>query len=65
MSDTKKELQITLRQTARDVLTMAANGGMPDTYWHTDSRIQRACKVLGIGPNEARAWAYENMVDNS
>lgn len=59
-----QELQIMLRQASRDVLTMAANGGMPDTYWHTDSRIQRACNVLGIGPNEARAWAEEHKVVN-
>lgn len=64
MSDAERELQITLRQAARDVLTMAANGGMPATFWHTDIRIQRACTVLDIGSGEARAWAYEHMVVN-
>ena len=44
-------------QLARDVLTMAASGGMPDTYWHSDTRISRACEVLGITPDQAREMA--------
>lgn len=64
MNDAERELQTNLRQAARDVLTMAANGDMPDTYWHTDSRIQRACKVLGIRSDEARTWAEEHKVVN-
>lgn len=55
----------TTRQLARDVLTMAANGGMPDTYWHTDSRIKRACNVLGWSIIDAREWAETHKVDNS
>jgi hypothetical protein len=43
---------------AADVLTMAYVGGMPDSYWHTDPRIKRACEVLGIETGEsARAFA--------
>jgi hypothetical protein len=41
-------------QLARDVIALAQVGGMPDTYWLTDSRISRACAVLGITPEEAR-----------
>lgn len=44
---------------AMDVLTMAYFGGMPDTYWHTDSRILRACRVLGIEVQQAKAFAEE------
>lgn len=47
MTDTEKQL-------ARDVLTMAVHGGMPDTYFQTDSRIARACEVLGIDQATAR-----------
>jgi len=55
----------TMRQLAKDVLTMAANGGMPDTYWHSDNRIKRARNVLGWDVVRAREWAYEHRVDNS
>lgn len=41
-------------QLARDVLSMAATGGMPDSFWLTDTRIERACAVLGLSPAEAR-----------
>lgn len=44
-------------QAAKDVLTMAASGGMPDTFWQTDSRISRACAVLQVSPECARRWA--------
>jgi hypothetical protein len=39
---------------AKDVLTMAGLGSMPDSYWLTDRRILRACRVLGITPEKAR-----------
>lgn len=45
---------------ARNVLSIAASGGMPDTFWQTDSRILSACKVLSLTPTEAREWAEEN-----
>ena len=45
------------RQLAQDVLIVAFLGGMPGTYWHTDSRIERACDALGWTPTEAREWA--------
>jgi len=41
-------------QLARDIIALAQVGGMPDTYWLSDSRISRACAVLGITPEEAR-----------
>lgn len=44
-----------LRHLAQDVIAMAQAGGMPDTYWQTDRRIARACEVLGITPEVARA----------
>lgn len=46
-----------LKETAKDVLVLAALGGMPDTYWQTDRRIKRACNVLGWTPEKARRWA--------
>jgi hypothetical protein len=48
-------------QLARDVLTMAANGHMPDTYWLSDTRISRAAKVLGLSNEDAREWAQEEV----
>jgi hypothetical protein len=48
-------------QLARDVLTMAANGHMPDTYWLSDSRISRAAKVLGLSNEDAREWAQQEI----
>jgi hypothetical protein len=50
-------MDITKEDLARDVLMMAALGGMPDTYWHSDVRIKRACTVLGYTPDAARQWA--------
>lgn len=52
-------------QLAKDVLTMAVNGGMPATYWLTDSRVLRACEVLGIEPGSvaqelADKWLCEH-----
>lgn len=41
------------RELAADALALAQMGGMPDSFWLTDSRIARACQVLGIGPQEA------------
>jgi hypothetical protein len=34
-------------QLARDVLRLAEDAGMPDSYWTTDSRTRRAVAVLG------------------
>jgi hypothetical protein len=48
---------------ARAVLTMAAAGGMPDTFWHTDSRIALACQTLGWDPDHARDWAYDAVAE--
>ena len=42
---------------AKDVLTMAANGGMPESFWYTDERIARAALVLGWSPMECYHWA--------
>lgn len=42
------------KQLAQDVISMAQSGGMPDSWWLTDTRIARACKVLGITPEKAR-----------
>lgn len=49
-------------QTARDVLTMAADGGTPDTFWQTDARILRAADYLMIEVDAAREWAQANCV---
>lgn len=44
---------------AEAVLTMAANGAMPDSFWLTDERIALAAKTLELTPEEARDWARE------
>lgn len=56
MTETERRIETQ----ARNVLSMAASGGMPDTYWHDDSRILSACEELGCTPTEARQWAEEN-----
>lgn len=56
-SDECNRLQRLTIRLAKNVLSLAAQGGMPDTYWHTDSRIRRACKVLNWTPEQARTWA--------
>lgn len=33
---------------ARGLLQLADLGGMPDTYWQTDSRVRLAREVLGV-----------------
>lgn len=45
----------TIDQMARDVLSLAQRGGMPASYWATDSRVARACTVLGLTPAQASA----------
>lgn len=47
---------------ARDILLMAADGGMPDTFWQTDARIARAVLTLSTTVERAREWAQENCV---
>lgn len=42
---------------ARCVLIMAAAGGMPDSFWLSDTRIALAADTLGLTPIEARTWA--------
>ena len=37
----------TARTLARGVVSLARDGGMPDTFWDTDSRIALAKTVLG------------------
>ena len=34
---------------------------MPDSFWLTDWRIQRACAVLGVKMAEAQEWAKERL----
>lgn len=62
MADQETYLLRRLGEMAEDVLVRAALGGMPDTYWSTDSRIKRACSTLGWTPDKARKWA-QNQVD--
>lgn len=45
---------------ARDVLTIAVDGGMPDTYWQTDQRIRRAAEQLDIDLDEVRVIAEDS-----
>lgn len=50
-----------LKETAKDVLLMAATGNMPDSFWYTDKRILRACAALKWEPGSARQWAREHI----
>lgn len=38
---------------ARGLLQIADLGGMPDTFWQTDSRVELARAVLGV-PSDGR-----------
>jgi hypothetical protein len=51
-------VKITLEQLASDILRLAGDGGMPETFFYTDPRIGRACEVLGLTPTEACNWTY-------
>lgn len=51
-------MTIELADLAKDILTLAASGGMPDTFWQTDQRIERACVVLGWTPEKAREYGF-------
>lgn len=46
---------------ARAVLQVADDGGMPDTYWRTDSRVKLARDVLGV-PAGGR-YTHEHLWD--
>lgn len=46
---------------ARGVLQLAVLGGMPNTYWSTDSRVELARKTLGLMVEEARDWAEKSV----
>lgn len=49
-----EDLRATAEQLALDAISMARAGGMPDPYWLKDPRIARACRVLGLSPEQAR-----------
>jgi len=51
-----------IKKIAEDVLTMAMDGHMPNSYWYSDSRITRAIAILDITPDEAYLWAERNCV---
>lgn len=42
---------------AKAVLSMAASGGMPDSFWLSDGRILDALLVLDWTPAQAQEWA--------
>lgn len=37
-----------VEQLAQAVLQLADDGGMPDSTWNTDERVQLACAALGV-----------------
>lgn len=49
----------TLENLAKSVLVLAVVGGMPDTFWQTDSRVRLACYALGWSVKEGKDWAEE------
>jgi hypothetical protein len=59
MSTRLEDREPTREQLARDVLSLADVGGMPDSYWQTDSRVTRARAVLGVGEDERYTKAEE------
>jgi hypothetical protein len=42
------ERAYTLAQLAQGILQLADAGGMPDTFWQSDSRVRMARDVLGV-----------------
>ena len=50
----QRSAEANAKNLAKDVLSLAVAGGMPDTFWHTDPRIRRACDTLGISPQQAQ-----------
>lgn len=46
---------------AYDVLTLAQDANMPDTFWHTDERIKRAVEVLGITTDAAMRGDWKSF----
>lgn len=48
-----------LEQLALDVISLAHRAEMPEAYWERDSRVARACRVLGLAPLRARTMAIE------
>lgn len=53
----------TLESLAADVILMAEAAGMPDSYWHTSSRILRACLVLGVTPEQVLADGLDKALE--
>lgn len=51
---TAPTIEEAMEQLALDVISLAITGGMPATYWASDSRIARACAVLDLTVEEAR-----------
>lgn len=45
---------------AKSVLVMAVQGGMPHSFWDTDSKIRLACGTLGWTLDKGWSWACEN-----
>lgn len=52
-----------LTQLARDVLSLAQRANMPESYWHTDSRVARACATLAITPARAVASDWSDPLN--
>ena len=53
--------RVGLIMASQDVLSMALSGDMPSSFWKTDDRIARACRILGIDPDFAEQHAEENQ----
>lgn len=51
------------KQLARDILSLAVDAGMPESYWQTDKRIARAAKTLNTTVEAARAAAYAGKLE--
>jgi ribonuclease HI len=54
MNTTAPSMEETVEQLALDVISLAITGGMPETYWASDSRVARACAILNLTVEEAR-----------
>lgn len=49
---------------AKCVIMIAALGGMPGTFFQTDSRVALACSTLGWTTYEAQEWAEREIEAN-
>jgi hypothetical protein len=54
--------EATIKMLAEDIIRMAQTAGMPDSYFVTDTRVARACLVLGFTPEQVLTDGLEDLI---